>query len=199
MPFNLKPFAMKKLLLFLLVFMGLFSMAQENTFMEQYKGMPLKMHRADLYFGDAYKAPGSHLLTDEDLKTLLGNDLFDQYDSGRVLYYTGKTLKTVGYVASGLGLAYTTLLYIAWDNNISGFLNDFQTKISASTLFDGIGAIIVGSCLYRPGKEKLESVLEQFNEDKQNVIFVLSPTLIRCQLPQSDPSTALGLSLSIGF
>ena len=56
---------MKKLLLFLLVFMGLSSMAQENNILDQYKGLPLQKHRGDLYFGESFKAPNAHLLTDD--------------------------------------------------------------------------------------------------------------------------------------
>ena len=95
---------MKKLLLFLFVFMGLSSMAQENNILDQYKGLPLQKHRGDLYFGESFKAPNAHLLTDNELKTMMDTELFDQFNSGRTLYYTGNTLKTVvGYILRGIG------------------------------------------------------------------------------------------------
>ena len=156
--------------MFVLVLTGLSAVAQNNTVLEQFKDMPLKMHRADLYFGEAYKAPGSHLLTDEELMTLLGTDMFDP-----------------------------ALMYIAWDDNVSGFLNDPLTIVSVGTVFEGIGAVIVGKHLYRPGKEKLEEVLAQYNEDKPNVTFNLSPSIIKCYLPQNQSYTALGLTFSVDF
>ena len=186
LPIHFKPFVMKRLLLFVLVLTGLSAVAQNNIVLEQFKDMPLKMHCADLYFGEAYKAPGSHLLTDEELMTLLGTDMFDP-------------LKTIGWVAFGVGLANTALMYIAWDDNVSGFLNDPLTIVSVGTVFEGIGAVIVGKHLYRPGKEKLEEVLAQYNEDKPNVTFNLSPSIIKCYLPQNQSYTALGLTFSVDF
>ena len=118
MPLHLKSFAMKKLLLFLLVFMGLSSMAQENN-LDQYKGLPLQKHRGDLYFGDSFKAPNAHLLTDNELKTMMDTELFNQFNSGRTLYYTGNTLKTVGWIAFGIGLGYAGLTYFVYDYNLT--------------------------------------------------------------------------------
>lgn len=199
LPIHFKPFVMKRLLLFVLVLTGLSAVAQNNIVLEQFKDMPLKMHCADLYFGEAYKAPGSHLLTDEELMTLLGTDMFDQYASGRSLFYAGRTLKTIGWVAFSVGLANTALMYIAWDDNVSGFLNDPLTMVSVGTVFEGIGAVIVGKHLYRPGKEKLEEVLAQYNEDKPNVTFNLSPSIMKCYLPQNQSQTTLGLTFSVDF
>ena len=90
-------------------------------------------------------------------------------------------------------------MYIAWDDNVSGFLNDPLTMVSVGTVFEGIGAVIVGKHLYRPGKEKLEEVLAQYNEDKPNVTFNLSPSIMKCYLPQNQSQTTLGLTFSVDF
>lgn len=57
-----------RLLLLVLVFSGLFANAQENPTLDAYEGLPMKMHREKLYFGETYNAPGSHLLTDEEFR-----------------------------------------------------------------------------------------------------------------------------------
>ena len=50
-----------------------------------------------------------------------------------------------------------------------------------------------------PGKEKLEEVLAQYNEDKPNVTFNLSPSIMKCYLPQNQSQTTLGLTFSVDF
>ena len=45
---------MKRFLFFLLLFMGLSVCAQENSVLDSIKGQPLNMHRAELFFGEAF-------------------------------------------------------------------------------------------------------------------------------------------------
>ena len=108
-----------RLLLLVLVFSGLFANAQENPTLDAYEGLPMKMHREKLYFGETYNAPGSHLLTDEELKTLLGMELFYQYDNARYLYHTGNLVKTIGWTTFGVGLGYAGLTYFVYDCHIN--------------------------------------------------------------------------------
>jgi len=183
----------------MLLFSGLSVCAQENSVLDSIKGRPLKLHRADLYFGESYFAPGSHLLTDDEIKTLLGTDLFDQYHSGRILYYTGNTLKTIGWITSGIGLGFTAFLLIAYDNNFYAFSRDYKTFLGIGTFVEGIVVVIVGHQLFKRGNNKLNDVLDQYNKDGLNLTYNFSPTLMRCQLPQGQGQTALGMTFSINF
>ncbi len=128
---------MKRLLLFLLVFMGLTSVAQENTILEQYKDLPLKRHRGELFFGESYKATNAHLLTDDGLNSMMDIELFNQFNSGRTLYYTGNTLKTVGWIAFGIGLGYAGLSYFVYDYDLT---KDALLNIRLGLLNASLGA-----------------------------------------------------------
>ena len=189
---------MKRLLLFLLVFMGLSSMAQENNILDQYKGLPLQKHRGDLYFGESYKAPNAHLLTDDELKTMMDTELFNQFNSGRTLYYTGNTLKTVGWIAFGIGLGYAGLTYFVYDYNLT---KDALLNIRLGLLNAGLGAdmFVVGYILRGIGNGKLDGVVEQYNQNTQKVSFHVSPSLMRCCLSQDQSHTTLGLTFSVDF
>ena len=189
---------MKKLLLFLFVFMGLSSMAQENNILDQYKGLPLQKHRGDLYFGESFKAPNTHLLTDNELKTMMDTELFDQFNSGRTLYYTGNTLKTVGWIAFGIGLGYAGLTYFVYDYNLT---KDALLNINLGLLNAGLGVdmFVVGYILRGIGNGKLDGVVEQYNQNTQKVSFHVSPSLMRCCLLQDQSHTTLGLTFSVDF
>ena len=189
---------MKRLLLLLLVFMGLSSVAQENSLLDRYKGLPLLKHRGDLYFGESYKAPNAHLLTDDELKTMMDTELFDQFNSGRTLYYTGNTLKTVGWIAFGIGLGYAGLTYFVYDYNLT---KDALLNIRLGLLNASFGAdmFVIGYILRGIGNGKLNGVVEQYNQNAQKVTFHISPSLMRCCLSQDQSHTALGLTFSVDF
>ena len=185
-----------RLLLLVLVFSGLFANAQENPTLDAYEGLPMKMHREKLYFGETYNAPGSHLLTDEELKTLLGMELFYQYDNARYLYRTGNLVKTIGWTTFGVGLGYAGLTYFVYDYHIN---RESLVRIILGSVVAGLGVdmFTIGYIVRGNGKKKLEGIMGQYNIDKQKVTFHLSPSLMICQLPQDQ--TALGMTFSIGF
>ncbi len=187
---------MKRFLFFLLLFMGLSVCAQENSVLDSIKGQPLNMHRAELFFGESF-APDIHLLTDDEIKTLLGPDLFDQYHSGRSKYYTGKTLKTVGWINFGVGLGFTAFELYAYDFNFKVFSRSFLTYLGIGTVLEGVVLVLIGNQLFKQGNNKLNGILEQYNKDGLNLTYSLSPTLMRCQFPQHQ--TALGMTFSINF
>ncbi len=203
LPFHQNTFVMKRLLLLVLVLINLFAVAQENFTLESYKDMPLKMHRADLYFGEVYKAPESHLLPDEELKSLLGTDLFNQYETGRTMYYVGNTLKTTGWITFGVGMGYIGFILFAYDYDFEplsipkGALPHVQ--FGALNAVIGIESFIAGYIIRGIGKGKINDLLEQYNRDKHKVTLNISPTLMRCQLPQGQNPMALGITFSVGF
>ena len=188
---------MKRLFLFVLLFTGLSVCAQENSVLDSIKGQPLKMHRADLFFGETYFAPDAHLLTDDEIKTLLGPDLFDQFHSGRSSYYTGRTLKTVGWINFGVGLGFTAFELYAYDFNFKVFSSSFLTYLGIGTVIEGVVLVLIGNNLLKQGNNKLKGILEQYNKDGLNLTYSLSPTLMRCQIPQNQ--TALGMTFSINY
>ena len=61
----------------------------------------------------------------------------------------------------------------------------------------GVDMFTIGYIVRGNGKKKLEGIMGQYNIDKQKVTFHLSPSLMRCKLPQDQ--TALGMTFSIGF
>ena len=187
-----------RLLLLVLVFVGLFVNAQENPTLDAYEGMPVKIHREKLYFGETYNAPGSHLLTDEELKTLLGTELFYQYDNARYLYRMGNTVKTIGWTTFGVGLGYAGLTYFVYDYIIT---RESLVRITLGAVVASLGVdmFTIGYIVRGNGKKKLEGIMGQYNIDKQKVAFHLSPSLMGCQLPQGQNPMALGMTFSVSF
>lgn len=190
---------MKRFFLFILSVVGLSVFAQENTIMQsQYQGMTLRRDMTDLFVGESFYGEGSHIFNDDELRSFLSEEAFDDYTSGRKIYEVGNTLKTVGWVLFGAGACFVAYRYIAFNQELIDLI-DYPTFWGVYTFLKGIDLFTIGYIIKGIGAGKLDRFLENYNATNANVSFHITPSLIRYRLPQGPSSTALGVSFSVDF
>ena len=173
---------------------GLAALAQENV-------TPREMVRDDynLCFTDNNQA-----IPDAELQQLLGEDVYNSYQTGRVLYKVGNGVKTGGWIAfgAGMGTGLTGLMLSMYEESpslrttgavmyvvgISAYLNSFLL-IPSGYILRGIGA------------GKISRVAEGYNQNSGNtaILYRLSPAVMPVNVPQSQGNMAYGMTFSVNF
>jgi len=138
-------------------------------------------------------------LSDNEIRRLVGSDSYQQYQKGRRLGQTGIILDVVGGTSLLVGL---TMRLFNSDLNALGpsVINTpaFKTQI----VFYAVGCASLGTGILLGlfGSENIENVAETYNKKHGNAYsFNLSPTMIRCEMPQSQGNCGLGLTMSMNF
>ena len=154
---------MKKLVLsFVLMIAGLVAIAQENDISK-------KMVRDDYHL---CFVQNNEVIPDVELQKLLSEDVYNSYQTGRVLYKVGNGVKTGGWIAfgAGMGLGLTGLMLSMYD-------------------LRGIGA------------GKISRIAEEYNQNNQSaaISYHLSPSVMPVNVPQSQGNMAYGMTFSVNF
>ena len=139
-------------------------------------------------------------LSDNEIRKLVGQDGYQQYQKGRKLCQTGIILDGVGGIA----------LVVAEAINL--FSPDLNSTLGPSVLdtpafktemtFFIVGGILLGTGIIIgiSGNENIEKVAETYNKKHGNACSLnISPSLMRCEIPQSQGNYGLGLTLNMNF
>lgn len=136
------------------------------------------------------------VLTNEDVERIFGKQNYETYLSAREQMVAGAFFAVV-FVGS-----------LFWDviciSNMSTYKDDV-TKVNTWTQGLIIGAIVGDvslplMCVFRGiGKGRLNWLADEYNKQHQGYSLNLSPSLIRCNTPQSQNNYGLGLMLSLNF
>lgn len=186
---------MKKLVLsFVLMIAGLVAIAQENDISK-------KMVRDDYHL---CFIQNNEVIPDVELQKLLSEDVYNSYQTGRVLYKVGNGVKTGGWIAfgAGMGLGLTGLMLSMYEESqslrttgavmyvvgISAYLNSFLL-IPSGYILRGIGA------------GKISRIAEEYNQNNQSaaISYHLSPSVMPVNVPQSQGNMAYGMTFSVNF
>lgn len=130
-------------------------------------------------------------LTQEEIKDLLGEKYYSDYQTGKKFLNASGTLE-VFFVLTGIPAFYF----------IAGGIGDRN----ASALSIGI----VLACISIPcgvlygvfdgvGNRRINEVVNDYNQHNNNYSLNLSPSVIRCNTPQLQNNYGLGLTLSLNF
>lgn len=139
------------------------------------------------------------VLPDEEVRSLLDTQTYQQYleikRKAKNQYGIGIALTAIGAVSIGT----SGILYRVWsgqDNHYNGKLG----KTSLALLITGIVTFTPGLVLSLTAGSKLNPIAEEYNK-KHGTSYSLniSPSLMQCEIPQSQGNCGMGLTLSLNF
>lgn len=135
-------------------------------------------------------------LSDNEIRRLVGPDSYQQYQKGIRLVRTGIILDVVGGTSLLVGLAMKL-----FDSNFGpSAINTPYFKAQMGFYAVGSASLGTGILLGIFGSESIENVAETYNKKRGNAYsFNLSPTMMICEMPQSQGNCGLGLTLSMNF
>ena len=163
---------------------------------EEYKGKHFGSHNDDIYAGDSFYGLGTHVFTENELKSILSDELFASYVKGVGLYRSGQSLKNIGWVLFVVGPTLVALSSIADSKSLSSLcIISGTVSFVVGNVFIPIGYVKRGV-----GKGMVSGVAERCDVESHNREsgFVFSPTIINCNLPQND-CFALGMTFRINL
>ena len=141
------------------------------------------------YSGNNLKING-HILTDREVQNLVGEQNYQLYLKGKRQNVGGDVFLIVGGGITGGGLG-----------AMIGSVNNPETMgVALIVAMAGIITTIPGWILSSVGTNKLKQVAENYNLNQGNAYSLnISPSLMRCEMPQSQGNCGLGLTLSMNF
>lgn len=128
------------------------------------------------------------VLSDEEVRYLVGEQDYQLYMKGKSLNSAGTVLGSVGAVIAGAGLG-----------AMLGLIGNSRAMGIAGII--GLGGIVIaipGVALSSTGTNNLKHVAANYTYGTPYSLN-LSPSLIRCDNPQSQNNCGLGLTLSMNF
>lgn len=129
-------------------------------------------------------------LTNEEIKGLLDEQTYLLFNKAKNQINFGEI---IGFV--GLGSLFMSYLFAP------SYHNDYSLeyiKPCIATLVFGIAAITPGVVFSIVGSNNINKVVDIYNQNKSYSLN-LSPSLMRCEMPQSQGNCGLGLTLSMNF
>ena len=129
-------------------------------------------------------------LTNEEIKGLLDEQTYLLFNKAKNQINFGEI---IGFV--GLGSLFMSYLFAP------SYHNDYSLeyiKPCIATLVFGIAAITPGVVFSVVGSNNINKVVDIYNQNKSYSLN-LSPSLMRCEMPQSQGNCGLGLTLSMNF
>ena len=131
------------------------------------------------------------LLSDHEVQELVGEDNYKTYLSAKNQIIAGRAFTAIFALSLGATIGLTAVALINHDSDML-------------TLAYGTGLVadvsLVSMCvLSGAGKGRMNWVADEFNKQHQDYSVNLSPSLIRCNTPQSQNNYGLGLTLSLNF
>lgn len=138
-------------------------------------------------------------LSDYEIRRLVGPDSYQQYQKGRKLGQAGIILDVIGGVSLLVGVG---MKLFNSDLNTTGTsvigTPAFKTHLTISAI--GVASLSTGILLGLFGIENMDKVAETYNKNHGNTYSLnISPSMMRCEIPQSQGNCGLGLTLSMNF
>lgn len=138
-------------------------------------------------------------LSDIEIRQLVGQDGYQQYLKGRRFGQTGIILDAVGGIT--IVVIEARKLFGSNNNNYGpSVINTPAFKRRLAFYAVGCASLSAGVLLGLFGGENIEEVAETYNKSHGNTYSLnISPSLMRCETPQSQGNYGLGLTLSMNF
>lgn len=141
------------------------------------------------------------VLSDDESQRLLGTKAYEDFLKGAKLGRIGDFITLPG-VLCVVGGACLLILPVALSEN-QGVESSDVSIIGTSGLFClmiGGSMVIAGSIVSSTGKRMIRNVVEEYNRNnKKNISFNFSPSIIQTNTPQSQGNIGLGMTFSMNF
>lgn len=128
------------------------------------------------------------VLSHEEVLYLVGEQDYQLYIKGKNLNTVGTVLSTIGGIVAGSGLG--AMLGLIGNTSAMG--------IAGIIGLSGLAIAIPGVALSTTGTNNLKHVAANYTYGTPYSLNI-SPSLIRCEIPQSHGNCGLGLTLSMNF
>ena len=145
-----------------------------------------------------------HELSDEEVLALVGPENYDTYLSARKQVAVGRAFTPI-FIVSATVTAVSGILYLVYlDEYTSGDTHRLQDMANAGVVFAVFAPIASVSlplmiAFKSIGKKRLNWIADDYNQKNNAFSYQLSPSIIRCNMPQSQKGLGLGLTLSVNF
>lgn len=145
-----------------------------------------------------------HELSDEEVLALVGPENYETYLSARKQVAVGRAFTPI-FIVSATVTAVSGILYLVYlDKYTSGEthrLGDMTNALTVFAIFTSVTNVsfplmIVFKSI---GKKRLNWIADDYNHKNSAFSYQISPSIIRCNIPQSQKGLGLGLTLSMNF
>ena len=127
---------------------------------------------------------GGRELSKEEVRTLVGQENYETYLSARKQIAIGRVFTPIFY--SSLGLS--TIFLLA----------DAEVPLSITLPIAGISCPLM--CIFKGvGKGRINWIADDYNQKHNIFSYVVSPSVMQINTPESQGNTALGMTFSINF
>lgn len=145
-----------------------------------------------------------HELSDEEVLALVGPENYQTYLSAKKQVGVGRAFTPV-FIVSTTAAAISGILYLVYLSEYStGDTWRLDDIANAGTVFT-ISSIIADvslplMCIFKGiGKGRLNWIADDYNRKSSACSFHCSPSIMRCNTPQSQTNLGIGLTLSMNF
>ena len=160
--------------------------SQENNYMPQPK-YQYRGHMEDASFWGGHVKLDGRVLSNEEVRSLVDPESYDLYLKARREIAAATVLGWISGGALGAGLGY---LFSEKPGSTTGLIT--CAIIMGITFPIGLSLEIIG------GKE-MKKVCDTYNNHNRPYSFNISPSMMRCDLPQSKGNCGLGMTVSMNF
>ena len=135
-------------------------------------------------------------LTDDEVLQLVGYDNYQTYIESQKQMKVSRILTTIALSAYAVPIVVSAVYFL--------ITNDYQAEM---ILIEGLGFVTIIDLICLPvilfkkgfGKNRLNWVAEEYNRQQYNSSMSLSPSIIKCEMPQLQNTYGLGLTFSMNF
>ena len=134
------------------------------------------------------------LLSDDEVRGLVSSQNYQLYTKAG----NQETAAFVCIVGGGIALAVAGLIYLIEPPDTDIHSSIFKTKLAFA--IGGLTLGMTGWILESSASNKAKKVAESYNNSHGNAYSLkISPSLMRCETPQSQGNYGLGLTMSMNF
>lgn len=145
-----------------------------------------------------------HELSDEEVLALVGSENYQTYLSARKQVAVGRAFTPV-FIASTTVAAISGVLFLVYWSEVDwgdySYLNDMENAGIVLTVSGSIANVSLPLMIAFKsiGKGRLNWIADEYNRNNKAYSFQCSPSIIRCNTPQSQSGIGLGLTLTMNF
>jgi len=167
---------------------------QQNTYSQQVQNRNGGYMEALASFPAAMKLNGRRL-THEEVHNLVDEQTYQLYLKGKRQVNSGEVVGVVGLVPLCLGVGLLLRTPGVEPESRSDYL-----KFSLASFAIGTAAVIPGIVLSVAGGNNMRQVAETYNKNHgSHYSLNISPSIMRCEMPQTQGNCGLGLTLNMNF
>lgn len=146
-----------------------------------------------------------HELSEEEVLALVGPENYETYLSARKQVAVGRAFTPVFFVSLGVTVVSGILYLVYLDEYTSGnqyYLDDVTNALTVFAVFSSVSNVSLPLMIAFKsiGKKRLNWIADDYNRKNSAAFsYQLSPSIIRCNTPQSQKGLGLGITLSMNF